>query len=134
MWLIVVVIFGTASAFLYLRHAQPIATLPIATGSPSTTPTTTVSSSQSVAPIVTVYTSGASQAAVTSFVASLNQVGFTAQNLGQSQFGLDQTYIWYQPAFQADAEKIGSLLGNKKVALRSYQGTGPYKILVQLGP
>ncbi len=83
---------------------------------------------------VTLYNSGAGAEAVSALAGTLKQAGYTSQDLGDSQFQLDQTYIWYQAAYLSDVEKIQKLLEGKKVALRPYTGTGPYKILVQLGP
>lgn len=135
--IIILLVVGWAVFFYYLSlKPAPVSQQPTSSVSAKTPAAATLLGGQATSdqPQVTLYNSGAGNAAVEVLATKLTSNGYTSQNLGESQFQLDQTYIWYQAAYLTDVQKIQTLLAGKKVALRPYNGTGPYKILVQLGP
>ncbi len=133
-WLLLALVLVIAGTYYYLRSLKPT---PVSNQSVPTSANKTQSSTVGGAttePIVTLYDSGAGAETVAALSEKLASVQLTSQSLGRSELTLDQTYIWYQAMYQGQAEQIARLLPGKKVTLRPYNGTGPYKILVQLGP
>lgn len=139
-WLAVVLLIVAWAVFFYYLSIKPssVSRQPAnsVSAKPSPSADTLLGAQASAAEQVqvTLYNSGAGADAVNQLADTLKRAGYTSQNLGDSQFQLDQTYIWYQQAYLTDVQKIQALLPRKKVALRPYTGTGPYKILIQLGP
>ncbi|HSX42067.1 MAG TPA: LytR C-terminal domain-containing protein [Candidatus Saccharimonadales bacterium] len=137
-WVVIVFLLVAWVVFFYFLSLKPAAvsrnTAPTVSSGVASGGTAVLGAQTTNALTITLYNSGAGSLAVDALTQKLKTQGYTTQNSGDSQFQLDQTYIWYQPAYLNDVQKIQTLLGSKKVALRPYSGTGPYQILIQLGP
>lgn len=83
--------------------------------------------------VVQVYQSGASQAVVDQTIALLKEKGYTVENLGNSQFEYDKTYIWHTAAYTAKAQEIGALLTGRTVSYKESQNAGLFNLLIYLG-
>lgn len=131
LWAAVIFVVIAVAVFFYYESLKPA---PVSQQPKPVSAKTDTAVSASQLGTVTLYNSGAGQDKTDALAKTLRAHKYSVQNLGDSEFQLDQTYIWYQAQYQTDAQTIQGLLGSKKVTLRQYAGTGPYKILVQLGP
>ncbi len=101
---------------------------------PATTPTTENNAfEQDDKLIVQIYQSGASQEAIDQVVNLLKAQDFTVENLGNSQFEYDKTYIWHTPKHAEEAKKIGDSFVGRTISYKESQNAGVFDILIYLG-
>lgn len=82
---------------------------------------------------VQVYDSGAGKEIVDKVVTQLKGLGYPAENVNESQFKYDRTYIWYREGLLTEAEKIKSVLTGRDIGLKETKVAGSFDILVLLG-
>ncbi len=83
--------------------------------------------------VVQIYQSGAVQEAINQTEALLKEKGFTVENLGNSQFEYDKTYIWHTAEYTEKAKELGSLLTGRVVSYKESQNAGLFDVLIYLG-
>lgn len=84
-------------------------------------------------PVINFYQSGAPTEAISQITTLLKEKGYQVENLGDSQFEYDKTYIWYRAEFEAQAKTIGSLLANRVISYKESQNAGLFDVLIYLG-
>lgn len=139
-WIVILVLIAVAAVFYWqFKNSASTSKTPVAVSSLDTqeasapTPTSTNKIAATSSASVQVYDSGAGAEAVNEVVAKLKAVGYSAENLERSQFNYDQTYIWYRVGALPEAEKVKTILGERKVSLKETQISGSFDVLVLLG-
>lgn len=83
--------------------------------------------------VIDVFDGGAGADVLASTVGLLKEGGFRVKDAGKTQFEYDKTYIWYVTGFDADAQKIATILSARKTILKESKVSGAFTIQVQLG-
>jgi len=138
-FLIVVIVFGVSIWLGYLYYqrqsgAQISPTTSLSALNIGLNPITednVFNQTQSVS--VQVYDSGAGTVAVGDIVTKLKGLGYQTENVNESQFKYDKTYIWYREGLLTEAKKIESVLSDRIVGLKETKIAGSFDILVLVG-
>jgi len=82
---------------------------------------------------VQIYQSGAPQETVDALIAKFKANSFTVENLGDSQFEYDKTYIWHTAEYADEAKALGALMPDRVISYKESQNAGLFDILIYLG-
>ena len=138
--LVIVGLAAAATGLYYWSSQPPTASAPATNKSTSeqSASDTTTNSDKNVFKktdelVVQIYQSGAVQEAINQTEALLKEKGFTVENLGNSQFEYDKTYIWHTAEYTEKAKELGSLLTGRVVSYKESQNAGLFDVLIYLG-
>ena len=114
---------------------NPVASTETTPTTTNTTPTDTNKNifAASSSPHIQIYDSGAGKNVLQATVKKLEAAKFDVENLNDSQFQYDQTYIWYHKENLELAQQIAGLLSDRKVTLKESKTYGLFDILIWLG-
>lgn len=138
--LLIVGLAAAATGAYYWSSQPPTASAP-ATSTPTNQQSASDTSTESNSNVfqkndqlvVQVYQSGATQEAIDQTVALLKEKGFKIENLGNSQFEYDKTYIWHTAEYTEKAKELGTLLSGRVVSYKESQNAGLFDVLIYLG-
>lgn len=83
--------------------------------------------------VVNVYQSGAAADVIKNVTTVIEEKGFKVENLGDSQFEYDKTYVWHRAEYETQAKAIGQALSGRVVSYKESQNAGLFDILIYLG-
>ena len=138
-WLLIIIVVVVGSILIgYIYYQQQLQSstttaLSALTTSPgqSTASRSNVSSTQNIS--IQVYDSGGGVEAVNSVITKLKGLGYATENVSNSQFNYNKTYIWYREGLVSEAEKIASVLNDRQVGLKETKVAGSFDVLVLVG-
>lgn len=141
LWLITIVTILASAAVLYWQLGRPQAvvntqkteTTSLPTLETGTSANGSILSPTKTGPSIQIYDSGAGKEAVNAAINKLKTIGYTAEDLDQSQFTYDKTFIWYRAGMLTEAEKIKTLLADPSITLTETKITGLFDVLILLG-
>ncbi len=140
LYLVIVGLAFAAIGTYYWSTQPPMSSSPPATNDEKKTAGQTTAQSnglnavtKSGQPIVQIYQGGAPEATVSQVIGTLREKGYSVENLGNSQFEYDKTYIWYTKTYADKAQTIGQLLSDRVISYRESQSAGVFDILIYLG-
>ncbi|MEK7170726.1 MAG: LytR C-terminal domain-containing protein [Patescibacteria group bacterium] len=141
LWILIIILVALGTWALW-QYFKPVSVAKTATPAPSITSeidsklggeNKSLLTPQSSTPTVQIYDSGAGADKVKTLQEKLKTLGYSAENLDNSQFNYDKTYVWYRTGLKAEAEKIGSTMPERQVTLKETKISGTFDILILLG-
>jgi len=135
-WLIIAGLIALGLA-LYLQFSSAggnnRSQQPAENSSQDASQTTVGSNEQRPDSLIQIYNSGAGEQTLLEVINHLESQGYTVENLANSQFEYDKTYIWYRKGLVTLAEQIAKALPERSTALKETQISGAFDILIYLG-